>query len=126
MKLQRFGWKDLLFLATLLLCGILLTAGIYLHAKDGQFVRITIGGAVYGTYPLDEDQEISVESDGERINLVRIRNGSVSMEQATCPDELCVKQGSISKTGQTIVCLPHELVVEVYGTDEKEYDAISR
>lgn len=126
MKWQRFGWKDLLFLATLLLCGILLTAGIYLHAKDGQFVRITIGGAVYGTYPLDEDQEISVESDGERINLVRIRNGSVSMEQATCPDELCVKQGSISKTGQTIVCLPHELVVEVYGTDEKEYDAISR
>ena len=126
MKLQRFGWKDLLFLATLLLCGILLTAGIYLHAKDGQFVRITIGGAVYGTYPLDEDQEISVEADGEQINLVRIRSGSVSMEQATCPDELCVKQGSISKTGQTIVCLPHELVVEVYGTDEKEYDAISR
>ena len=81
---------------------------------------------MYGTYPLDEDQEISVESDGEQINLVCIRSGSVSMEQATCPDELCVKQGSISKTGQTIVCLPHELVVEVYGTDEKEYDAISR
>ncbi len=126
MKWQRFGWKDLLFLAALLLCGILLTAGIYLHAKDGQFVRITIGGAVYGSYPLDQDQEISVEADGEQINLVCIRDGSVSMEQATCPDELCVKQGAISKTGQTIVCLPHELVVEVYGTDEKEYDAISR
>lgn len=129
MKQQRFdqfGWKDAVFLGGLLLSGILLTVGIYLFSKTGESVRITIDGAVYGTYSLNEDREIPVERDGAVINVIRIENGSVRMEQATCPDALCIRQGAISRERQTIVCLPHKLVVEVYGTHEQEYDTVSQ
>lgn len=110
----------------LLLSGILLTVGIYLFSKTGESVRITIDGTVYGTYSLNEDREIPVERDGSVINVVRIEDGSVRMEQATCPDALCIRQGAISRERQTIVCLPHKLVVEVYGTHEQEYDTVSQ
>lgn len=129
MKQQRFdqfGWKDAVFLGGLLLGGILLTVGIYLFSKTGESVRITIDGTVYGTYSLNEDREIPVERDGSVINVVRIEDGSVRMEQATCPDALCIRQGAISRERQTIVCLPHKLVVEVYGTHEQEYDTVSQ
>ena len=129
MKQQRFdqfGWKDAVFLGGLLLGGILLTVGIYLFSKTGESVRITIDGTVYGTYSLNEDREIPVERDGSVINVVRIEDGSVRMEQATCPDALCIRQGAISRERQTIVCLPHKLVVEVYGNHEQEYDTVSQ
>ena len=122
----QFGWKDVVFLGSLLLGGILLTAGIYLFSQTGASVRITIDGTVYGTYSLNEDREIPVEQDGSVINVVQIEHGSVRMKQATCPDELCVRQGAISRERQTIVCLPHKLVVEVYGTHEQEYDTVSQ
>lgn len=35
------------------------------------------------------------------------------MEEANCPDGYCEEQGKISEHTQTIVCLPHKLVVEV-------------
>ena len=125
-QFDQFGWKDVVFLGGLLLGGILLTVGIYLFSKTGESVRITIDGAVYGTYSLEEDREIPVERDGSVINVVRIEDGSVRMEQATCPDALCIRQGAISREQQTIVCLPHKLVVEVYGTHEQEYDTVSQ
>ena len=125
-QFDQFGWKDVVFLGGLLLVGILLTVGIYLFSKTGESVRITIDGTVYGTYSLDEDREIPVKRDGSVINVVRIEDGSVRMEQATCPDALCIRQGAISRERQTIVCLPHKLVVEVYGTHEQEYDTVSQ
>ena len=125
-QFDQFGWKDVVFLGGLLLGGILLTVGIYLFSKTGESVRITIDGTVYGTYSLNEDREIPVERDGSVINVVRIEDGSVRMEQATCPDALCIRQGAITRERQTIVCLPHKLVVEVYGTHEQEYDTVSQ
>ena len=47
------------------------------------------------------------------------------MKDAECPDKLCMRQGAISRDGQTIVCLPHKLVVEVIGGEKEAYDSIS-
>ena len=40
------------------------------------------------------------------------------MDDANCPDKLCVKQGKISKDGETITCLPNKVTVTVYGEDD--------
>ena len=42
------------------------------------------------------------------------------MESASCPDRLCVKQGTKSQVGDTIVCLPHRLVATVISAEEAE------
>lgn len=51
-------------------------------------------------------------------NLIEIGDESVRVIDADCPDKIDVKQGSISKIGETIVCLPHKLVLEIKGTEK--------
>ena len=52
--------------------------------------------------------------DGEFNRLV-IRDGKAFMETATCPDGICVSHRPISRVGESIVCLPHRVIVKVIG-----------
>ena len=122
---HKFSMKDCLFLAVLFLLGIVLTAAIYIFSDGGSEVRITVDGQLYGTYALSEPQEIPIELEGRTANVVVIENGEARMLDADCPDGLCMHQGAISRDGQTIVCLPHKLVVEVVGGEKETYDSIS-
>lgn len=120
-----FGKRDIVFLSALFIFGLALTFCIYYFSENGSEIRITVDGQLYGVYDLREDQEIDVTLD-EGKNVIVIENGEVRMKMADCPDGLCMHQGAVSRDKQTIVCLPHKLVVEVVGGKVQEYDAISR
>ena len=90
--------------------------------KEGDVVVVTVEGEVFGTYPLDEDQEIDING----TNHLSIQDGRADMTQADCPDKLCVHQNAISRDRETIVCLPNQVVAEVSGGEEEELDSISR
>lgn len=122
---RKFGIRDCLFLAVLFLSGLVLTAVIYCFPDSGSEITVTVDGQLYGTYALSDPQEIPIKLDGRVANIVVIKDGAAHMEDADCPDKLCVHQGAISRHGQTIVCLPHKLVVEVVGGEKEEYDSIS-
>ena len=68
---------------------------------------------------MDENQEIEVNI-GDFHNKICICDGEAYMEEADCPDGYCMNQGKIKGRRQTIVCLPHKLVVEVTGTREND------
>lgn len=91
----------------------------------GGYVRVTVDGEQVVLYPLDEDREVLLSGIGG-TNLLQIEDGKASVTEADCPDKICVRSAAISRRGQTIVCLPHRLVVEVLGTGEEELDGISR
>ena len=48
------------------------------------------------------------------------------MEEATCPDKLCIKQKTISKDNESIICLPNKVAVTVTSKSESDIDVISR
>ena len=56
------------------------------------------------------------------MNRLVIRGGEAWIEDADCPDRLCVKQGRISRNGQAVTCLPHKLVITVESGKETELD----
>lgn len=62
--------------------------------------------------PLDENTTFTVSSK-YGINEVVIEDGKVSVTEADCPDKLCVKQGKKDKAGDTIICLPHRMIVTI-------------
>ena len=64
---------------------------------------------------LSQNRTIRMET-GEGYNLVEIMDGGIRVLEADCRDQLCVHQGEARDAGQTIVCLPHELVIRVQGT----------
>ena len=48
------------------------------------------------------------------------------MEDADCPDKICVNHRSISRDGEGIICLPNQTVVTIRGGEEPEVDEIAR
>lgn len=110
-----------------LIIGIVLISILFfvLHGISGQEgageVTVFVNGKMYGRYLLIEDQEIAIND----TNLLRIENGTVKMEEASCPDQLCVHQKAISKNRESIICLPNQVVVEVTAAKETDYDAMT-
>ncbi len=46
-------------------------------------------------------------------NIVIVKDGVVFVESASCKNQVCVKSGKISKKGESIVCLPNKVIVEI-------------
>ena len=68
---------------------------------------------------------------------VRTGNGNVHIEidpakgariiESPCPDKLCMHQGYISKSGQTVLCLPEKVLITVVSEGKDgEPDAVLR
>ena len=94
--------------------------------KDGSYAVIKVDGKVIKTLDLNSG-ETTIEVNGYQggVNKVVINDGKVSMTEAECADELCVKTGKISRVGETIVCLPHRVVVEIKGSpDDDSIDSV--
>lgn len=126
---MKIGLKraDYLFIGALFLLGAVLLSGALLWPRHaGEQVRITLDGETYGIYSLRKEQEIAVMRDGRTVNVVEISDGGVSMRRAQCPDHLCIRQGRISAGGETLICLPNKVVVEVVSENEKTYDSVSQ
>lgn len=83
--------------------------------KDGAAAVVKVDGNVVEELDLKRDNMIEVGGYDGGVNKIEVKDGKVRMINADCPDELCVKTGWISKTGETIVCLPHRVVVEITG-----------
>jgi len=122
MKKSDFG-----FAAAVLGAAVLIYFGFsFLHEKEGAYVQVTVDGEVYGEYPLYEEKRVRLEYEGWKgFNELVIENGKASVVSADCPDKICVRQKAISRTGESIVCLPHKLVITIVGGKEAEYDGIA-
>ena len=111
--------RDMILALCLLLFAGVLALVLYvtgLTRGTADRVEISVDGELYGTYSLLENQEIEIETE-DGYNLLVIENGSAHMEEADCPDGYCMDQGSISRSGQSIVCLPHKVVVSAVSSD---------
>lgn len=116
--------KDgLLIGAILLVCLISYVLIQFVVKKDGDVVLIKVDGEVKHQLELNKDTELMVSGYNCGENQVVIKDGAVYMSDADCPDKLCVNMVRISKTGETIVCLPHRVVVEISG-GESSIDSV--
>lgn len=115
-KILRKG--DFVLFFFFLAAAILIAAAPLVRpARAAQYVRITTGGTEYGVYPLDQDAEIEIDQNGHK-NIVVIEDGQVHMDYSDCHNQICVDTGRISRTGETIVCLPNRVVAEIIGKGE--------
>ncbi|MBO6137748.1 MAG: NusG domain II-containing protein [Lachnospiraceae bacterium] len=93
---------------------------------EASTVEVSVDGEVIGEYPIDEQREIDITGAEGGTNLLVIKEGRADIRQADCPDKLCVHQAPISREGETLVCLPHRVVVTVRSKRKAEYDALTR
>lgn len=81
--------------------------------SSNLYIEIRKDKEMYGTYLLSENQVIKI---GE-TNVCEIKDNKCKMIKATCPKQICTNQKAIYKKGQSIICLPNKVVIEVKETD---------
>lgn len=121
---------DITLLLMLLLTAFAMRAvwGI-LGRGDAHVVTVSQNGREIARYSLLEDITVTIpcKEDGEEVgyNLLMVSGGKAFLSDADCPDRLCVSQRPISKKGDSIICLPHKLVITIDSDKESELDAIT-
>ena len=112
----------------LVLVGVALALSLVLYGKGsrGGIVVVQVDGKKTASYPLDRDRDVMIRVPGGGYNHLMIRDGSCYLSDADCPDQLCVKQGKIGKSGQSIICLPHRLVITVWKGEKSGVDTVAQ
>lgn len=73
---------------------------------------------------LNIEDTFTVYSPKGGYNTISIKDGGIYVESASCPDKVCVRQGSIKDGAAPIVCLPNKMIIRIE-SDEDIPDAVS-
>lgn len=126
MKKNRIKRNDIILTSVFLIAAILFFAGYNLFFyKAGNYVQVTTDGKVIKSLPLNKDTTITIKGYNNGKNVLQIKDGYASITDADCPDRLCQRQKRIRYNGETLVCLPHKVVVSVISQEETGIDGIA-
>lgn len=110
MKQNRIWILTLGGIALLSLVAMLILS---MSQKQGDRVELYQNGVLLETLPLSKDAERTIVAANGGYNVVHIHDGQVSITEASCPDQVCVRHGPTKQTADPIVCLPNRLEVKV-------------
>ncbi len=112
---KRFLRNDILLVSAILVIALVAFVIFKFTMRDGAYVTVSVDGEEKYCYSLSKDftTDIITGENGEYSNTLVIKDGKAYVSGADCPDKVCVNHKAISKTGETIVCLPHKVVISV-------------
>lgn len=116
--------NDIIFVAVILIVVSAASLMLFLFRKAGDTVVVTVNGQLWGEYPLGEDRTVEIRS-GDSYNILVIENGKAYVKQASCPDGICSSHRPIGNDGESIICLPNKVVVEIRTSDKNRPDVIA-
>lgn len=113
---------DLIIIIFLIILSIL-PITLILTKEDNYYkkeVFISVDGIEHSRFILDnEEKEITIENSGGK-NVICIKDKMVFMKDTDCKDRLCTRIGKINKIGESIVCLPNKVFIEIIGVSEED------
>lgn len=99
---------DFVIIFSVLIAAGLITVLFLFGGTNGNNVIIKQNEKTINTVPLSQNTVIKLES-----NTIRIKDGKVEVVWASCKNQICRKHTPISKKGESIVCLPNEVIITI-------------
>lgn len=99
---------DGILIAVLIVAAAVVALCTILFSKGGNTVTVKQNGKIVYEGEINQDKTLTLEG-----NIVVIEDGYAVMHSAKCKNQICVKTGKISKKGETIVCLPNKVTVQI-------------
>ena len=94
-----------------------------LFSKSGDRVLVEQNSAQIAVLDLNKDCVYNVYNDnGDICNTVQIKNGKVKMIYADCKDKICKNHKEISKSNESIICLPNKVEVTVISDKSENWN----
>lgn len=111
--------------AILFLVLMILGAGSFIliknNLKPGNEAEVYVDGSLVQTIDMTRN-DIYLFDTLYGTNTVVVEGGEIRVSEADCPDKICMNMGGVSRSGETITCLPHKLVIEVHNDKKNDYD----
>ena len=104
--------NDLFLVFSILLVALIFFLILIFTAQKGKSVKVILDGNVEYVLNLNQNTKKTI-SQNENHNLLIIKDGKAYIKSADCPDKICVHHKPISNVGETIVCLPNRVVIEI-------------
>ena len=121
---KLFKRNDIILIGAFLLLAIVLSVYLYTSGDEGDKVIVKIDGEVSEEFSLSENINYMIELGDGKYNKLSIQDGYAEIIDASCPDQICVNHQPIQKSGESIVCLPNKLVIEIESDSARDIDAI--
>lgn len=115
--------SDFILIAGILVIAAVLAIFLYFNKKEGAKVAVMVGGKDLAVYDLSEDRVEKIQTE-YGMNVLVIEDGIAKVTVADCPDGICTQETPIQYDMQSIICLPHNLVIEIRGGEDAEVDAV--
>lgn len=117
--------NDLILVLSFIVIAIVSWLILNFTKKPGDFAVVIQNGVEIARYPLSVDTEVRLENPMNKgYNILIIKDGKADVIEASCPDKICVNQRPISRTGETITCLPNKTVIKVQSADPDNQNEI--
>ena len=121
MKKAMFKKVDYIIISLVTVIAVALVGVYAIASKRGDYVSVKVSGKEVATFRLSEDTEYVINGYHNGHNTLVIKNKKAFIKHADCPDKLCKKQGNISNIGESLICLPNKVVVQIM-SDNKQAD----
>ena len=112
--------NDLILIGCIILIAVILLIGIYsCGKKDNLVAYVYHNNEVVLTIDLstlEEETIYYVEGDVDTVVIIASNKG-IRISEAGCKDNVCVNQGMINNSAQTITCLPNRIVIRLEGKE---------
>ena len=119
-------WWDSLVAAAVIALAVIVAVGFY-APKGGNgplTVVISAGGEVVEQGTLLELSGIHTYTNRGYTLTVDIADGTVNVTDSDCPGHDCQHTPPISRSGQSIVCLPAQIVISLEGASLDAPDVV--
>lgn len=91
--------------------------------RHGSMVAVHHQGKLMQRVGLEKDTIVVLPHGEMKIEL---KDSRVRVAWSNCPNQLCVNTGWIRTAGETIVCVPNKVLIEIEVTDRPALDAVVR
>ncbi len=99
---------DFLIIGTVAAAFVLSVVLLFSFSKQGSRVVIKQNNEIIYNQSINQNNTINTGS-----NTIVIKDGQIFVANATCKNQVCVNAGKISKKGESIICLPNKVIVEI-------------
>lgn len=122
MQLKMFTRKDIILISILVAFIILFLTFFGLFSDDScHIATIEQDGQVLYKIDLDKvNDPYELYIDGNYPLTVLVESGNISVEYASCPDQVCVHTGRITNSGQSIICVPDKVSISINGNNSTD------
>lgn len=104
---------DFAVITVILLISVLAFA--FRPKETGEAAVIRVDGKEYKKVSIKDEETAEITVNGVSVVYGK---GEIYIQNSSCHDKICVNAGHLSKKGQSAVCAPNRVSIEIKGKDK--------